>query len=1071
MSNPWDNDPIKRPASTDVSSSTNPWDNDPIVGVVNAATHVATPATPVAANLVDAIRAGLQSSSMGLILRGKKPDVSIGSDTPWYDRFAGNVAGLVGDAPAMLAGGLAGSEVPLVGTAAGAFAAPQAIREALMTAYSQPDGPMSWSELWDIAKDGVIGGVKGAVLGKVTQGASALAEAGGKALAPVVGETAAPFVAGTLDKGAQITALTAGSAALEGRMPDAQDFLDAAVVIGGLHAVTATAGKLRDIYSKTGIGPSQVAIDSVHNPEIKDTINSSDKVPEAYSPVEQAEVVKAALPDIEKAKKFLNDPDAADKASPIGVSYINSTMDLDSVTRALAGSFDEDVQEQRRGTKTWEQGHAEAAQKLVDLLGPQALSADGSPANLVRVPGQAASQGELGARAVLALSAAEDVKAKIKIRNDAIANGTDTPQMHYDALAAIQRAGMFASHFIGASSETARALNYLKAVKDQSERIKLMQQAVADYNTHGDLTKLSNAIAAANDPSAVLAASRKAVEMGTTEKFLRGAGEVWKAALLSGPHTAIVKGIGDVMAILSTITERAVAAGIGTLRGGTDKVTLDEVHSYGVGMYRGVRDALRVGAEAWKNPDAGPFEHTNVLPDSVKVVTDIPHRVLGAETAAVATLSERGELYAQASRTALSEGYAPGTNEFAQRAAALVAEPTKEMTEASLKAGTDNTFMTKLGGLGQWFGKASRNEWGQFILPFNTVPGNLLKFAIRRMPGVAFAFNDVAEDFKAGGASRDLVLARQAVGAVLAGTAYAAFQSGILTGGGLSLTPGERASKMAAGWQPYSIKIGGKYYSYMRADPLARIASLAADISELQDRVEGDDKASLGVLALGMFGHAAISQTYLSGLNDLLQVLTDPAAKAGTYFDRQIGSWVPAILAQTASAMDPDKRRVDNWLDQIKSRIPGLRETLMPKINPLTGEPEANNKNLTPISVSAETTDPVLQEAERLGLNIPNAPKQVHVGSGTGKIGNVAITPEQQNAYTETQGTVAHTILSQIMAGDGYNALPDAIKSEIFHKVITGSRQRASLAALPPEARYAEVARISQELQAQYQPK
>jgi hypothetical protein len=48
---------------------------------------------------------------------------------------------------------------------------------------------------------------------------------------------------------------------------------------------------------------------------------------------------------------------------------------------------------------------------------------------------------------------------------------------------------------------------------------------------------------------------------------------------------------------------------------------------------------------------------------------------------------------------------------------------------------------------------------------------------------------------------------------------------------GCSRTIYEKANR----WQPYSIQIGGRWYSYNRLDPLGMMMGMAADDSEMQD--------------------------------------------------------------------------------------------------------------------------------------------------------------------------------------------------------------------------------------------
>ncbi|HVA18858.1 MAG TPA: hypothetical protein VMU55_01635, partial [Solirubrobacteraceae bacterium] len=613
------------------------------------------------------------------------------------------------------------------------------------------------------------------------------------------------------------------------------------------------------------------------------------------------------------------------------------------------------------------------------------------------------------------------------------------------------------------------ALVQPKPGRPKSDQVKLGVAAVRDAvkKARGDPAALAALVAKLKTPEGAREFALEAMKPTIWDKL----GEIWKAFLLSGPKTYMVKAIGDAVSLTSGITERGLAVVLGRLHGG-ERVTAGEAAVYVAAMIRGSRDALTEGVDALKNPD-GPFEHVNAIGGAPGFALSIPHRVMGGETQFFRVLNERGELAALAMRQARNEGLEHGTTDFTSRVATLISDPTQEMSDAAKLAGDRGTFTEKLGSVGDLLANFSRHPIGQFIVPFSKVPANLVKWAVRRMPGVSLMIGDVRDDFAAGGARRDLAIARWMIGSAAASLAYGAVRSGVLTGGGLSMTPAERRSKYAAGWQPYALKLGERYYTYNRFDPVARIGGLAADMAEMQDRVETDDKASLPLLAAMMFGNALVSQTYLSGLDSLLRALDDPGREGARYFDSFVGSWVPAILAQPADAADPDKRRVDSWLDEVRSRLPSLlpggRQSLLPRINPLTGEPEANPATITPVGVSDAATDPVLTEAARLGVNVSAAPKTLHVGARTGKLGQVQITPAQQNAFDTASGHIAHQLLTPLVSSPAWATLPDMMKRGYYQKVLEMSHHAAALEALPPAERMEYLTGIMQQMLGQLQ--
>jgi hypothetical protein len=235
-----------------------------------------------AKSFTDYLEAGWQNSVTGLATRGRTPEVALSEDSPWYARLTSSLATMAGDAPAMVAGfaggavagGAAGTAVPVVGNAvgatvggfAGAGALPAGLRSAMMEMYEKGDVTSSSDFIeralhvaWETGKGGLIGAATGG--------------------AGVVARGALPVAMPALAKGASVTAAEVGALAtvgkgLEGQLPEPQDFLDAAVLLGGVKTAGATAAKLRTIYSATGKAPMEVLADAKANPKLLEQLKS-----------------------------------------------------------------------------------------------------------------------------------------------------------------------------------------------------------------------------------------------------------------------------------------------------------------------------------------------------------------------------------------------------------------------------------------------------------------------------------------------------------------------------------------------------------------------------------------------------------------------------------------------------------------------------------------------------------------------------------------------------------------------------------------------------------------------------
>jgi len=267
----------------------------------------------------DYLDAGWQMSVTGLIKRHKLPDTLAPQDAPMWGRIAQNVTQMAGDLPAMLGGaflgraagtligggvggatgGVAGAATGAqvggaLGSGYGAFAVPAAIRRALLDNY-QKGAIKDSRDFWERASSTFIEANKQGLVGAATAGAGGLV---GKLATPVM----SPLLAGTAQTAAEITTMVTAGKAMEGQLPNWQDFADAAVLVGGFHLASMGAdalssqvnrlrGKLGENYVATGIKPDEVVTDAQTDPTIRQDIASDNvSIPKAYeSAVDPAE--------------------------------------------------------------------------------------------------------------------------------------------------------------------------------------------------------------------------------------------------------------------------------------------------------------------------------------------------------------------------------------------------------------------------------------------------------------------------------------------------------------------------------------------------------------------------------------------------------------------------------------------------------------------------------------------------------------------------------------------------------------------------------------------------------------
>lgn len=240
--------------------------------------------SPVAAkSFIEAFEAGWQTSVTGLFINGKVPETVLPEHAPMFYNIASGIGTVAGDIPAMIAGSLAGAPIGAAGGplgmavtgAAASFALPTAIRETLMDSYEKGEFK-SFSDFWERASQIFIETSKGAVIGAATGGV-------GGALGKVITPAVSPLVKGTAVTGSEIATMVSVGKAIEGEMPNPEDFIEAGILVGAMHGAAKGAGKLRSIYGKTGLKPEQVAQDAMIDPVIKQELLSENiQVPKAY---------------------------------------------------------------------------------------------------------------------------------------------------------------------------------------------------------------------------------------------------------------------------------------------------------------------------------------------------------------------------------------------------------------------------------------------------------------------------------------------------------------------------------------------------------------------------------------------------------------------------------------------------------------------------------------------------------------------------------------------------------------------------------------------------------------------
>ena len=725
------------------------------------------------------------------------------------------------------------------------------------------------------------------------------------------------------------------------------------------------------------------------------------------------------------AKETLGEP-----AVMVNFARINTGDDVKQVISDMAESFAPKIDKARRG-KITNEATKELADKLGLTVGDLLQRRQGQPFN---------AETAVAARELWA-SSAEKLLESAKAA--AAPNAGAVDQFNFRKMMAVHYAVQ--AEVIGARTETARALQSWRIPAGGGAEKAQAIQTIIDGMGGPQVTQ---AMAQRLALLAQVGASDEAIAQFARKGFgavtMDAVKEAWVNALLSSPTTHIVNTASNSMVAAMQVYERMAAEGIASFRGAApgQGVAAGESGAMLYGLLGSTKDAFRAAAKAART---GQSEMAGVLGkvdlpgqfsggaagavstrafnldeagaigrtvDFLGGVLRVPGRLMATEDEFFKTIGYRAELHAQAFRQAASEGLQGA--KLGERIARIIADPPEGIRMAAADAALYSTFTNQPG----WFGQAAlnlRSAGGAanpmtFILPFVRTPVNIARFAFERSP-LAPAVRQWRADIAAGGARADLALARMATGTTAMLLTADLAMSGMVSGRGPK-DQGEREAMQRQGWQPYSLKVEDRWYSYNRSDPFGMTMGFAADFTEAMNRgeIDPDDVDEWQEVMASMIGAVAqvsVSKTYLSGLANFFEMMSDPARYGPVEINRLLGSFVPSGVATVERFIDPVTREASDPYEAIVARLPGLSEKLTPRRD-LWGEEMRPRSGLgttydvfSPVQASEIRDSPADKAIQNLGADVRRIGKKT---SFQGVDVNFRDWPEVYDAYVRLAG-------------------------------------------------------------------
>lgn len=400
-----------------------------------------------------------------------------------------------------------------------------------------------------------------------------------------------------------------------------------------------------------------------------------------------------------------------------------------------------------------------------------------------------------------------------------------------------------------------------------------------------------------------------------------------------------------------------------------------------------------------------------------------------------------------------------------------VAKPTQEMIDIASNVALsqtwqdNNNYTQAVLGIRSAFNKINVNGFGlgDLIIPFAKTPANLTKAMVDYSPAglipTIINYNDMRKAISRG----DMTAMQQkkfvtSVGKAVAGTLLYVLAGALVKGGKITGSADEdkdvaNFEKNVLGIQPYSIKFGDKTFTYNWAQPLATPFAIMSDTYKMSE--EGAEWYEILLNAFKVAGDQLVANSFLQGIQELL------SSEYGneSAMDNLVGAildlptqFTPTLFGQVATQFDSTKRQtfengdtVGTTVNEVKNKIPGVRNTLAPQVNTFGEEIQNYGGDNNPFNVflnpgnisSTNATDTqkelyALYEVTKDKTIFPRqAPYSV---SGGGE--KFTLSSQDRADYQKTSGQYVTEQLDALFDSKFYKSLDNSKKVDVVAKIV-----------------------------------
>jgi hypothetical protein len=527
---------------------------------------------------------------------------------------------------------------------------------------------------------------------------------------------------------------------------------------------------------------------------------------------------------------------------------------------------------------------------------------------------------------------------------------------------------------------------------------------------------------------------------------------VWKAGLLTGFKTHGVNIFSNAAHLSLEAIKDIPATAVDKIASYfTGKRTVaPTVKGLGSGTIEGLENSIEYIKTGYSERNIGTkldIKRTNFgksnTGKALNMYTEGIFRTLGAEDQPFYYAAKMRSMYEQAKVSAINQRLkGPAAQKHIDY---LLENPTEQMIKNATLDAETAVYINQTA-LGDFARSVQRLPGGEIIVPFGRTPSAVAMQVVNYSPvGIA---KTIIENIGQG--RFDQRAFSKGVGRGLTGTAIIAIGAALYDNGLINLdrpkNEKERKLQELEGRTDNSIKIDNQWRSIQSLGPAGNLLIIGGHFKRAFDE-NGSPSAAMAE-ALGGSAKSFTEQTFLKGVNQFVDALSDPERSANYVAGSTISSIIPVFVSDVARATDVYERRADSIAEKVLVRIPGARRTLEPSINVLgqRREPTAN-----PIEImfdatrpSMDISTPVVTELRRLwDLGWEASPNLLG-----GREGYDILTPEENTALWEQAGDLTKQGLTTLIEAPGYAQLVDEQKAEVIASIISQAQTAAKTQAV-----------------------